>query len=119
MARPTIADLAQAAGVGISTVDRVLNGRDPVRRATAERVLTAAERIGFYATDIIRQRLGTDRPDRTLAFILQQRSTPFYALLGDALTEATKASPTISGRARIDFLEELTPDSLAERLVKV
>ena len=43
MARPTIADLARTAGVGISTVDRVLNGRDPVRRATAERVLAAAE----------------------------------------------------------------------------
>ena len=31
MARPTIADLAKAAGVGLSTVDRVINGRAPVR----------------------------------------------------------------------------------------
>ena len=29
--RPTIADLAVAAGVSVATVDRVLNGRHPVR----------------------------------------------------------------------------------------
>ena len=58
MDRPTIADLAKMAGVSISTVDRVLNARKPVRRATAERVLQAAEQIGFYATGVIKQRLG-------------------------------------------------------------
>ena len=47
--RATIADLAQKAGVSVSTIDRILNGRDPVRKATAEKVLAAAEEIGFYA----------------------------------------------------------------------
>ena len=119
MARPTIADLARAAGVGVSTVDRVLNGRNPVRRATAERVLAAAEQVGFYATGAIRQRLqGTERPERTLGFVLQQRSMPFYAQLAEALAEAAKASTAIAGRPRIEFLEELTPDAVAERVVK-
>jgi LacI family transcriptional regulator len=117
MVRPTLADLARAAGVGMSTVDRVLNGRDPVRRSTAERVLAAAEQIGFYATGAIRQRLGADRPDRTFGFVLQQRSMPFYAQLGEALAEATKAATAISGRPRIDFLDDLTPDSVAEHLM--
>jgi LacI family transcriptional regulator len=119
MRRPTIADLAQAAGVGVSTVDRVLNGREPVRRATAERVLTAAERIGFHATGLIRQRLGADKPERTFGFVLQQRSMPFYALLGERLAEATKASTLVRGRPRVDFLDDLTPDSVADRLLKV
>jgi LacI family transcriptional regulator len=119
MARPTIADLARAAGVGVSTVDRVLNGRDPVRRPTAERVLAAAEQIGFHATGVIRQRLGADKPERTLGFILQQRSMPFYARLGDALAEATKASPLMRGRPKLDFLDDLTPDAVAERLAKL
>lgn len=119
MARPTIADLAEAAGVSVSTVDRVLNGRDAVRRPTAERVLAAAERIGFYATGAIRQRLGTDKPERTLGFVLQQRSTPFYTLLGEALAEATRMAPGIRGRLRIEFLEELTPDSVSDRLLKL
>jgi LacI family transcriptional regulator len=119
MGRPTIADLAQAAGVGVSTVDRVLNGRAHVRRTTAERVLEAAERIGFYAVGAIRQRLGTDRPERTLAFVLQQRSMPFYVLLGNALAAATKASTTIRGLPRLHFLDELTPAAVSERLVAV
>ena len=46
MRRPTIADLAQAAGVSVATVDRVLNGRLPVRSETARKVSEAAERIG-------------------------------------------------------------------------
>lgn len=119
MARPTIADLARAAGVGISTVDRVLNGRDPVRRATAERVLAAAEQIGFHATGAIRQRLGVDRPERVLGFVLQQRSSRFYAQLGAALAEAAKAAPAIRGRPRIEYLEDLSPGAVAERLLKL
>jgi LacI family transcriptional regulator len=119
MARPTISDLARAAGVSVSTVDRVLNGRDPVRRPTAERVLTAAERIGFYATGAIRQRLGADKPERTLGFVLQQRSMLFYARLGDALAAATRASPLMRGRPKLDFLDDLSPDAVAERLLKL
>lgn len=38
---PTVAEIARAARVGTSTVDRVLNGRDSVREATRHRVLEA------------------------------------------------------------------------------
>ena len=43
--RPTLKDLAKAAGVGVATVDRVLNERPNVREATIECVLAAAERV--------------------------------------------------------------------------
>jgi len=119
MARPTIADLAREAGVSVSTIDRVLNGRDPVRRATAERVLAAAQRIEFHAVGVLRQRLGAEEPERTLGFVLQQRSMSLYARLGEALAEATKTSTAIRGRSRVEFLEDLTPDAVAERLLKV
>jgi LacI family transcriptional regulator len=119
MARPTIADLAQAANVSVSTVDRVLNGRDPVRRPTAERVLKAAEKIGFYGTGAIRQRLGSEKPERTLGFILQQRAKPFYRLLGEALAAATSGSPTIRGQAVIDHLDEIAPLAISERLLRL
>jgi LacI family transcriptional regulator len=119
LARPTIADLARAANVSISTVDRVLNGRDPVRRPTAERVLKAAEEIGFHATGAIRHRLRTEKPERALGFILQKRSTPFYRLLGDALAEATATSSAIRGHPVIDHLEEITPTAVSNRLLKL
>ncbi len=117
--RPTIADLARAAGVSISTVDRVLNGRDPVRRATAEQILGAAERIGFHAVGAIRNRLGADRPERTLGFLLQQGSRSFYRDLGHALAAATGASTAIRGRSRVEFADDLTPESVADRLLRL
>src|SRR5437868_4518344 len=104
MDRPTIADLARAAQVSVSTVDRVLNARDPVRSATAARVLAAAESIGFHASSVIRQRLGRDRPGRTFGFLLQQRSSIFYQGLGRELGEAVQASPAISGRSVIEYM---------------
>ncbi|WP_244471211.1 LacI family DNA-binding transcriptional regulator, partial [Rhizobium ecuadorense] len=48
MKRPTIADLAQASGVSIATVNRILGGTGAVRAETIERVQNAAEEIGFY-----------------------------------------------------------------------
>jgi LacI family transcriptional regulator len=45
--RVTIIDLAKAAGVSVSTVDRIMNKRGPVQRATAEHVLSVAQGIGF------------------------------------------------------------------------
>jgi LacI family transcriptional regulator len=119
MSRPTMADLARTAGVSFSTVDRVLNGRDAVRPETAQRVLEAAEQIGFYATSLLRQRLRTDVPERTLGFLLQQRSTAFYKILGDALTTATRASSAIRGRPIVEFMDDLTPGAVADRLERL
>ena len=60
--RPTVSDLASAAGVSVATVDRVLNQRHPVREGTADRVLRAAEAIGYHATSLLKQRLRVDAP---------------------------------------------------------
>ncbi|MGI9435856.1 MAG: LacI family DNA-binding transcriptional regulator [Geminicoccaceae bacterium] len=43
--RITLKDIADQAGVGVATVDRVLNGRAPVSAKTAARVLQAAETL--------------------------------------------------------------------------
>jgi len=45
--RPTTKDLAEAAGVSLATVDRVLNGRAGVRARTVETVMQAIQKIGF------------------------------------------------------------------------
>ena len=47
MARSTVHDVARAAGVSLSTVDRVLNGRSSVRRATRERVEEAMRALNY------------------------------------------------------------------------
>ena len=114
--RPTIQDLAGAAGVSVATVDRVLNKRHPVRSKTAERVLAAAEALGYHGTPLIRRRLGNDPPERRLGFILQWRSEEFYRNLGLALVEATERAPFIRGRPVVEFLDDLTPPSIVSTL---
>jgi LacI family transcriptional regulator len=70
MARPTIRDLAEAAGVSIATVNRVLAGTAGVRPATMERVKEAAADIGFYGTAAIRSRVAARRRKVRLGFLL-------------------------------------------------
>jgi LacI family transcriptional regulator len=113
--RPTVSDLASAAGVSVATVDRVLNRRHPVREGTADRVLRAAEAIGFHATALLKQRLRTEAPRRTLGFLLQKRDA-FYQLLAEDLQAATLNLSSIRGKALIEFVSELSPTTIAERL---
>ena len=114
--RPTIADVAQAAGVSVSTVDRVINGRLPVRNANATRVRVAAEAVGFHAAALIRQRSTPSRPALTLGFILQRHSVQFYQALGEALEAAAVSSPEISSRPIVEYLDDLRPAVVADSL---
>ena len=116
MSRPTIADVAREAGVGVATVDRVINRRARVKPATAQRVLEAAETIGFPATGLIRRRLNEAGAERKLGFILLKRTTPFYQVLADALIEATRSSSAIHGQALVEYLDELTPRATVAKL---
>jgi LacI family transcriptional regulator len=102
--------------VSVATVDRVLNKRHPVRTKTAERVLTAAEALGYHGTGLIRQRLGNEPPERKLGFILQWRSEEFYRNLGAALAEATERASFIRGTPIVEFLDDLTPPSIVAAL---
>ena len=45
--RPTLADVAQRAGVSLKTASRALNDEPHVRAATASRVRSAADDLGF------------------------------------------------------------------------
>ena len=113
--RPTVSDLASAAGVSIATVDRVLNQRHPVREGTADRVMRAAESIGYHATSLLKQRLRVDVPQRTLGFLLQKRDA-FYQQLAEDLQAATRDATSLRGKPIIEFVSELSPATIAERL---
>ncbi|EPX83206.1 transcriptional regulator, LacI family [Rubellimicrobium thermophilum DSM 16684] len=116
MKRPTLPDLARAAGVSLSTVNRVLHDPAAVRPVTRERVLAAAEAIGFYGLGTIRHGMQAAQPHYRLGILLLQNRRRFYRRLGEALT----AEAARWREARIDldlvFLEDLTPEHVAERL---
>lgn len=115
--RPTIVDLAKAAGVSVSTVDRVLNARDPVRQITADRVLEAAEQIGFRGLAAIRHRVANSRPVGRLGFLLQLPAQQEYRMWGEHLAEATRASTLIHGRPSVRFLDNLAPENIVENMM--
>src|SRR5947209_14773199 len=51
---PTIDDVARAAGVGIGTVSRVLNGSPLVSAALRQRVQEVIERLGYEPSPVAR-----------------------------------------------------------------
>lgn len=116
--RATIFDVAAAAGVSVSTVDRVLNRRAPVSAKRAQKVVQAAELVGFYAADRMRQ-LETQEPTLALGFLLEHDSKPFYATLGRALI--TEAHRIFGQRVsvKIDYLTDLTPASFVRRMARM
>lgn len=116
MRRPTIADLARAAGVSVATVNRVLAGAPNVRLATRERVSDAAARIGFYGTNALRSRVAAARPRHRFGFLLQQPHRAFYRTLAQALQEAAAAVAEAEIEARLEFLADLAPQNVAARL---
>ena len=115
--RPTIADLAEAAGVSLATVDRVLNRRHPVREATALRVYEAARAIGYHATTLIQHRLTQERPECTLGILLQKPDQAFYRDLRAALEAAAQAVSAVRLRLIVEFLPSQNPGEVADRMI--
>lgn len=116
--RSTIQDLAARAGVSVSTIDRILNGRSEVRSATADRVLAAAEEIGFYALPALRQRLQGDRPKARLGFLLQQSHRTFYRMISEALRQAA-AESLDPVELVIEHMDDLSPEAVADRMLRM
>ena len=117
--RPTIADIARVAGVGVATVDRVINARRPVRPATAERVLQAAEAVGYYATALIRRRMALQLPERVFGLVLQKHDDPLYQGIAAAFVAALKGQNHVRGQAIIAFVDDLTPALILAALRRV
>lgn len=115
MRRPTIPDLAEAAGVSIATVNRVLSGAANVRLATRERVQQAAEVIGFYGLGSIQARVSAARPRLRFGVLLLQPYRPFYQNVAQALETAAAEATAAEVELRVEFLEDLSPQNTAAR----
>jgi|SRR6056297_96307 len=117
MKRPTIPDLAEAAGVSVSTVNRVLNRPDSVRLSTRERVLRAAEDIGFYGLGTIEHSIRKGRETHRLGVLLQQSGRTFYRNLGEIIERTARQYPDCEVELTLEYLDDLSPDRVAERLI--
>ncbi len=85
--RPTITDVARAAGVSTSTVSAVLNGRPGrIPAETRARVLQAAEALKYRPNSLARG-LKTKR-SYTIALVATDLSNPFYPGLARGIEQA-------------------------------
>jgi len=119
VSRPTIADIAARSGVSISTVDRVLNRRSPVQSKTAERVMEAAESLGYHALALLRHRLRDMIPRRRFGFVLQKQEKSFYQELASELQTAVAAATKVQGEAEITFVDDIDPRHIAQTMARL
>lgn len=114
--RPTIADLAQASGVSISTVNRILAGSTSVRTRTIDRVQKAAEEIGYYGVGVLDARMRASKPRYRLGFLLQQSTRDLYQLFAQRIREAAAQRNDTEIEAKIEFVDKLEPGNIAAQL---
>ncbi|MFT7595342.1 MAG: LacI family transcriptional regulator [Paracoccaceae bacterium] len=86
MGKPTVHDIAKEAQVSLATVDRVLNARPGVRKATVQRVQDAVQALG-YVRDISAANLARQRRYR-FVFVVPDSPSQFLRALCDAIAEA-------------------------------
>ena len=111
---PTTRDLAQAAGVSLATVDRVLNGRSGVRMGTVERVNQAIREIGFVrnasAATLARGRALRFR------FLLPRSDDLFVRSLRARIAEANLVLAAEMVELSVDDLPQSDPHAVAASL---
>ena len=117
MSRPTIKDLAIAAGVSVSTVNRLIKDASSVRGDTREVVLHAAERIGFYGLGAIESSVRKSLESHRLSILLHQGHRVFYRDLGNALRQAAQAFPHATIVLDLEYLDDLSPGNVAARIL--
>ena len=95
--RPTMRDVAAAAGVSVKTVSRVVNDEAAVRDEVADRVRAAIETLGYrpdHRAQLLRR--GGNR-SATLGFIPFDVSNPFFSAIYRGLEDAAWARGLRSG----------------------
>jgi LacI family transcriptional regulator len=119
MTRPTIRDLALAANVSVSTVNRVLSRAQTVKDGTIQRVKEAVERIGYYGLGTIRSQIVSRRPKLRFGFLLHQPNRTFYKMIGAALKATASAVEDYDIDAEVLFAEDLSPQFIAGKLLEL
>jgi LacI family transcriptional regulator len=84
-------DVAEAAGVSLKTVSRVVNGEANVAPETSARVLEAIGRLGFTRNDIARG-LRSRQTSSSLGLIIEDLGNPFYSSIARAVEAAAEES---------------------------
>lgn len=114
MRKPTLQDVARAAGVSYATADRVLNERGNVAEKSTRRVLHAIETLGYerdlHAANLSRGRIYHFR------FLLPGGDHSFFRALRQAVDAEASARRTDRVRFTLTEVPTLDSDALARAL---
>jgi LacI family transcriptional regulator len=88
--RPTMADVAERAGVSLKTVSRVVNGEPRVAGATTAAVLTAVRELGFRSNHAAAS-LARGRRVASVGLVIGAMDDPFYARLAGGVEQVARA----------------------------
>jgi LacI family transcriptional regulator len=86
-------DVAREAGVSLKTVSRVVNAEPSVGAATAARVTSAIDALGFNRNEIARSLRG--RSSSTIGLVIGDISNPFYSTVARAVEEVASRHQTL------------------------
>ncbi len=109
--RAGLADVARLAGVGVASVDRVLNERGHVSHEMARRVIEAAREVGLRRTlPPLYQRV------LRIEVVLVRRETPFFARLNAAFR---RIGETVDRSVIVQrsFVDEAQPEAVAKHIL--
>lgn len=83
----TIKDVARELGVSYSSISRALNGKEGVSKATRDKILEAAERMGYQPNDLARGLV--NKISNTVGVIVPDINNPFFGEIVAGITDAS------------------------------
>lgn len=89
MKRPTIADVAERAGVSRSTVSYALSNKRPISEETRQRIQHAIEELGFRPNPVAK-RLASREQSRNIGFVLPLKTSEITGLEMKFISGAAK-----------------------------
>ncbi|ASM72769.1 MULTISPECIES: LacI family DNA-binding transcriptional regulator [Roseobacteraceae] len=112
--RPTLADVAQRAGVSYATADRVVNGRGGVSEKTVRNVRTAVSDLN-YVRNVAAANLSQQRYYR-FAAVLPEGTNAFFARMRALLGAAAERLLVDRVNLTIETVAAFDPGALRDRL---
>lgn len=119
MKRATIKDLAEAAGVSVATVNRVIGRSGPVSQGTMQRVLDAAREISFYGLAGLEHRISGNQRRLRLGFIIQSPHRLFVHTLAKAIEDCAGTHGEFDIAITTDLIDDLSPESASARMLAI
>lgn len=90
---PTVSEVARAAGVGTTTVSRVINGGDRVSPETLAHVQRVIEKLGYRPNQAARVLKG--HRTKTIGLVIPSIADPFFSSCAEAVQAVALASDSL------------------------